>query len=216
MYATLLSLILSSPASARALAPEARTDHIRAETVEELLFPDGGFEAELVSERSEDTQAELDGYARAASLVIQGEVLTSHEELVDGVRLEVLTVLVNSCLRGPRVPGDVIEVRAPLMGAMSGEVGQSFRAVRGYELLMFVGEAGYLVTDDALYVMEGGFGFRALRPDVLMRPRIDHDWVQRIDPTADYSVVAMGQVESTLERVPMGGRKDRRRAGRGR
>jgi hypothetical protein len=209
MSITLLALALSQPLHASALAPELgpRTGPPPADAA----LPDGGLDPDEREALLDETDAELATFARLTTSALRGEVLTSRSEFVDGVRLEVLTMLVSETLRGPRRPGDVLELRVPLRGAMSGELSDTYRSVQGYEILIFVDDSGYMVHEDAMYVMEGGFGFRARDPDHLLRPRMDHDWVRSIDPVEDYSVVTIHQVREVLEEIRAGERESRRR-----
>ncbi len=213
MSVALLAALLSQPLHASALAPELWSSPPPPVGADEGL-PSGGLDPVERQELVAETQAELDLFSRRAALVIRGEVLTSRQEWLDGVRIEVLTVIVDEALRGDGRKGDIVELRAPLRGAMSGDVTDTYRSVRGYELLLFADPSGYMVDEDAIYVMEGGFGFRARRPGLLMRPRMDHDWVHDIDPVSDYSVVTVQQVQTTLERVPMGAREQREKRGK--
>lgn len=136
--------------------------------------------------------------AAAAYSVFIGEVLTTRDDYGARGFSDVVSVLVKEGLRGPATAGDIAEFAIPRPAASGGSAGERPVSVVGYSVVAFIGPEGDLINGDAMYIIEGGFAWRNRRPSVMARPSADRDWLNTMDPSADYYIVAMDEVRRAV------------------
>ncbi len=215
MAAPLLWLTLSAAAiAAPAAAPERQLPGPGFDAGRGAPPADIPVEPPEVAASIAASMATAGRYSAEAVSVVRGEVLTTREGLNTQGRAEVLTLLVREPLRGALHAGDVLEIPISFADAVSSDGPRTYRGVRGYDVIAFLDDQGAIVDGEALYVVEGGFGWRARAPGVMMRPRLDRDWVHEIDPTGDYEVVPLSWVREAVAAAPAPelNRKRRRRS----
>jgi len=83
--------------------------------------------------------------------------------------------------------------------------------VQGYRVLVYLDPARYLVEGNALFVVEGGHVWRNKRSSVFLKPEADRVWIDEIDPSPNYVVFSLEEVDEALHTTL---RKQRRKWGR--
>jgi len=136
---------------------------------------------ELFAQSDSET---LSGYSKEAHTVVIGEVLASSTNFVS---LDVEEVL-RGRVRGP--------IDARLVSTSSGEVPTT---ANGYRILVFLDEDGWVIDNNAMFFVEGGYVWRNREAHTFFRPRSDRDWVDNIDPREDYTVFAIDDVRNNVE-----------------
>ncbi|MFT4977603.1 MAG: hypothetical protein ACI8S6_003510 [Myxococcota bacterium] len=156
----------------------------------------------------------LDTYIERAEVIFVGEVLSAshpHNNPIHGTRA-IFTVK-------ERISGDVSSV----MDVLIPPVGDYFdadpfpvpiAAVSGYTMLVFVDGDGNAIAHNALFLVEGGYAWRAKRADVFLDPIRDRLWTESIDPSRDYVLSPIEQVRQQVavaEALSQVARRPRRR-----
>ena len=77
--------------------------------------------------------------------------------------------------------------------------------------MVFLDPTGTVVAGNALFFAEAGYAFRNKRPDTFLKPRSDRDWIENIDPTDDYVVYAIKDIEEALDEHSMTRTRTRKR-----
>jgi hypothetical protein len=175
---------------------------------EDIEIPYVEQDAEAVALAKAEAEAALIEYCSRAKTVIIGTVLTSRVE--PGFPDELVEVLIETSLRGDS--GGVITARLPR--STTGSTTDGFSppsVVEGYRLLVFLDPSGTVVDGQALFFMEAGHAFRNRRPDIFLKPRSDRDWIDNIDPSEDYIVYRLEDIEQALDDHPMRRNRARRR-----
>jgi|GEM_PF-6330856 len=156
---------------------------------------------------------ELTAVVAESTYAIRGEILTTREDIGGPGPMTVAAIVVDEWIRGDGNVGAVVEIEIPLDGPISGDRPARPVPVRGYNVIVFLDEAGDMV-DGGLFLVEGGFAWRPNRAGVLLSPRLQRDWEDIIDPIGEYDVFALADVRTAAEarRSPTtSGRKARRR-----
>jgi hypothetical protein len=156
-------------------------------------------------------EADLTKVSAGASYVFSGEILTTREDIGGAGPVTVVAIVVDESLRGSVSSGSVVEVEIPLRGPVSGDRPALPVPVRGYDIVVFLDEAGDVV-EGGLFLLEGGFAWRPNRSGVLLSPRLQQDWEEIIDPIADYDVFTLDTIRSiTAKRRTVSSTNRRRR-----
>lgn len=159
----------------------------------------------------EDAAASLADLVERADRVLVGEILTTRELLGARGRSTSVSVVVDETLRGPDAVGGVLDIEVPLDGALSGEAPRRAPPVRGDVVILFLGEDGRLIDEDAVFVIEGGFAWRPRRRGVMSSPSRQRDWGALADPIGEYDVLAMSAIREALLEAPTPQARRRRR-----
>ena len=144
--------------------------------------------------------ADLLDYSYTAKTVVIGRVLTSRIE--PGFPDELVELSIEEVLRGDTA--GIITIRVPRFPSDETDDGLSPSAVvEGYRLLAFLDPSGTIVGGNGLFYVEAGYAFRNRSPEVFIRPRSDRDWISEIDPSNDYVVYSIADIQASLEENPM-------------
>ena len=81
--------------------------------------------------------------------------------------------------------------------------------VAGYKLVVFL-DAQNTLLEGGVFYLEAGYGWRPKRPGLFINPRADHDWVDELDPTKDYTLWTLEEMRAAAER-PRAFRRQKRR-----
>ena len=172
----------------------------RPSSPEDIEIPYVEQDTEALLAARAEAEADLLEYAQTAKTVVIGRVLTSRLEA--GFPDELVEMSVEESLRGEI--GGIITIRVPRFASEDTEDGLTPSAVvEGYRLLAFLDPSGTIVGGDALFYVEAGYAFRNRSPEVFIRPRSDRDWISEIDPSDDYVVYSVDNIQSTLDENPM-------------
>jgi hypothetical protein len=174
---------------------------------EDILLPYVERDAEAEAVAQAEAHASLIEYCTKAKTVVIGKVLTSRVE--PGFPDELVELLVETTLRGEA--SGVITARVPRATAAVGEGFIPPSVIEGYRLLVFLDPSGTLVEGNALFFLEAELAFRNKRPDNFLRPRSDRDWIDNIDPSADYIIYQLDEILKALDENPMRRNGSRRR-----
>ena len=149
----------------------------------------------------------LDAYIDRADTIVVAEVVSAsylNNEKVRGTRA---IVTVQERIKG--APSSILDVTIPPEGdyfdADPYKVPMS--AVPGYTMLLFLDDDGDLIAHNALFLVDGGFVWRAKRSSVFLKPVRDRLWTDSIDPTGDYVILPLAQIrQQVTAAAPTGAR----------
>lgn len=153
-----------------------------------------------------EPQPELVPLVRHADIVAVVEVLTVANVPEGGGHHTAATFQVIEVLRG----------RAE--GTISARTGVAFKAdpgmtrlglVAGYKLVVFLDDQ-HNILEGGVFYLEAGYGWRPKRPGLFINPRADHDWVDELDPTKDYTLWTLEDIRAAADR-PRAFRRQKRR-----
>ena len=66
------------------------------------------------------------------------------------------------------------------------------------------------ILEGGVFYLEAGYGWRPKRPGLFINPRADHDWVDELDPTKDYTLWTLEDIRAAADR-PRAFRRQKRR-----
>ena len=142
--------------------------------------------------RTADDAMMADYMQRADSVFIGRIVAVRGDPSVQGHQ-QIATLLIQERLRGKAV--GLVEFSVPLQR----HAGRSQPAlIEGYQMLIFLDDAGRLLDDEGLFFVEGGFAWRNRTDRVFLRPSVDRIWSEDIDPTADYVTFPLAIVRTQV------------------
>lgn len=145
----------------------------------------------------------LAAYIQRADSIVVAEVISASHPNNEKVRGTQAIVTVQERLKGS-AGHSIMDVTIPPEGdyfdADPYKVPMS--AVPGYTMLLFLDADGDLIAHNALFLVEGGFAWRAKRPAIFLDPVRDRLWTDRIDPTGDYVILPLAQVRQEIAAAP--------------
>jgi len=156
-----------------------------AEPVSATTEPEGT--ATSAAEKLELTY-DLATLAATADHVILGEVV-ANQERSGKAGFSIVSVLVTETIRGEAAP--MANFRIPMIEG-------SPSLVEGYKVLVFLQAGEAVGLGRGVFLIEAGHAWRRKDDGVFMSPRADRDWVDNVDPSADYTVYSLDQVRAAI------------------
>jgi hypothetical protein len=145
----------------------------------------------------ESARNQLKLWSRDTDRAVVGRVVALRSGDPQNKSHDIVVVQVEKVLRGRNIPV-FFEVRLRSQAFSSQPDVPPPTVVSGYRVLVLVDNAGYVVADQAILVVEGGYAWQARRDGVFERPAADRVWSDQMNPSADYAVFSLEEIRSTL------------------
>lgn len=174
------------------------TEGGRAASIDELDIPWQHQDEERLEVERGVAWEQILRYGHQAREVLIGKVLSASLQDSGSERV---VLDVQRSLRGR--PGPVVEFIVPHTDGIDDGIDDvelvKARVVEGYRVLVYLDAARYLVEGNALFVVEGGYVWRNKRQSVFLRPRSDRVWIDQIDPSPNYVVFSLDEIEQAMQ-----------------
>lgn len=205
MLTLLATLVLSVPAAFAADAPSSTSAAevvmdpalIAAPPRGDVELPPQALDPRDEAAQWESARNQLKLWSRDTDRAVVGRVVAQRSGDPQHRSHDIVVVQVEKVLRGKNIPV-FFEVRLRAQAFSSQPDVPTPTVVSGYRVLVMVDEAGYVVGDQAIMVVEGGYAWQARRDGIFERPSADRVWADQMNPAGDYAVFSLDEVLNTL------------------